>query len=34
MRWIGRQELARYVEIGVALVKEWIGEFGVRCEGI
>lgn len=26
MRWIGRQDLARYVEIGVALVKEWMSE--------
>ncbi len=34
MRWIGREALARYVEIGMGLMKEWFVEFGVRCEGL
>ena len=34
MRWIGREALAEDVEIGVALLKEWMREFGVECEGV
>ena len=34
MRWIGREELARSVEAGVALLKAWLTEFGVQCTGV
>jgi len=33
MRWITREAMAREVEIGMGLMKEWMAEFGVRCEG-
>jgi len=32
MRWIGREAMAREVEIGMGLLKEWCAEFGVTCE--
>lgn len=34
MRWIGREAMAREVEIGMELMEEWLGEFDVRCEGL
>jgi hypothetical protein len=33
MRWITREAMARDTEIGMDLMKEWMVEFGVRCEG-
>ena len=34
MRWVGRESLGRYVDIGTELVKEWMAQFGVTCQGV
>ena len=33
MRWITREAMARDVEIGMDLMREWLAEFGVPCKG-
>jgi len=34
MRWIGREAMAREVQIGMDLMKDWLDEFGLGCEGL
>ncbi len=34
MRWVGRESLAEYVDIGTELVKEWMVQVGVTCQGV
>ena len=34
MHWIGREAMARDVEIGTDLMKEWLAELGLACWGI
>ncbi|NLW50726.1 MAG: M28 family peptidase [Candidatus Brocadiaceae bacterium] len=34
LRWVDRANLDRCVDVGVELVKEWMGQFGVTCRGV